>query len=139
MAKIDRLADYAPLHNPANAMGIRAFQKLLPDALSVAVFDTSFHQTMPDVNYLYSLPYEYYTRYGARKYGAHGTSHRYVSARAAAMLGKDLKDLKLITLHLGAGASITAIKDGKSFDTSMGFSPWPVLQWQHVQETLIHR
>jgi len=123
LAKIDRLADYAPLHNPANAMGIRAFQKLLPDALSVAVFDTSFHQTMPDVNYLYSLPYEYYTRYGARKYGAHGTSHRYVSARAAAMLGKDLKDLKLITLHLGAGASITAIKDGKSFDTSMGFSP----------------
>jgi len=91
--------------------------------LSVAVFDTSFHQTMPDVNYLYSMPYEYYTRYGARKYGAHGTSHRYVSARAAAMLGKDLKDLKLITLHLGAGASITAIKDGKSFDTSMGFSP----------------
>ncbi|MBK0039573.1 MULTISPECIES: acetate/propionate family kinase [Leuconostoc] len=123
LAKIDRLADYAPLHNPANAMGIRAFQKLLPDALSVAVFDTSFHQTMPDVNYLYSMPYEYYTRYGARKYGAHGTSHRYVSARAAAMLGKDLKDLKLITLHLGAGASITAIKDGKSFDTSMGFSP----------------
>ena len=123
LAKIDRLADYAPLHNPANAMGIRAFQKLLPDALSVAVFDTSFHQTMPDVNYLYAMPYEYYTRYGARKYGAHGTSHRYVSARAAAMLGKDLKDLKLITLHLGAGASITAIKDGKSFDTSMGFSP----------------
>lgn len=123
LAKIDRLADYAPLHNPANAMGIRAFQKLLPNALSVAVFDTSFHQTMPDVNYLYSMPYEYYTRYGARKYGAHGTSHRYVSARAAAMLGKDLKDLKLITLHLGAGASITAIKDGKSFDTSMGFSP----------------
>lgn len=123
LAKIDRLADYAPLHNPANAMGIRAFQKLLPDALSVAVFDTSFHQTMPDVNYLYSMPYEYYTRYGARKYGAHGTSHRYVSARAAAMLGKDLKDLKLITLHLGAGASISAIKDGKSFDTSMGFSP----------------
>lgn len=123
LVKIDRLADYAPLHNPANAMGIRAFQKLLPDALSVAVFDTSFHQTMPDVNYLYSMPYEYYTRYGARKYGAHGTSHRYVSARAAAMLGKDLKDLKLITLHLGAGASITAIKDGKSFDTSMGFSP----------------
>lgn len=123
LAKIDRLADYAPLHNPANAMGIRAFQKLLPDALAVAVFDTSFHQTMPDVNYLYSMPYEYYTRYGARKYGAHGTSHRYVSARAAAMLGKDLKDLKLITLHLGAGASITAIKDGKSFDTSMGFSP----------------
>ncbi|MGY3743058.1 acetate/propionate family kinase [Leuconostoc inhae] len=123
LEKIDRLADYAPLHNPANAMGIRAFQKLLPDALSVAVFDTSFHQSMPEENYLYSLPYEYYTRYGARKYGAHGTSHRYVAMRAADMLGKDLKSLKLITLHLGAGASITAIKDGKSLDTSMGFSP----------------
>ncbi|MGO2545769.1 MAG: acetate/propionate family kinase, partial [Leuconostoc mesenteroides] len=123
LAKIDRLADYAPLHNPANAMGIRAFQKLLPDALSVAVFDTSFHQTMPDENFLYALPYEYYTRYGARKYGAHGTSHRYVASRAAELLGKDLKSLKLITLHLGAGASITAIKDGKSLDTSMGFSP----------------
>ncbi|ADG40547.1 acetate kinase [Leuconostoc kimchii IMSNU 11154] len=123
LEKIDRLADYAPLHNPANAMGIRAFQKLLPDALSVAVFDTSFHQSMPEENYLYSLPYEYYTRYGARKYGAHGTSHRYVAARAADMMGKDLSALKLITLHLGAGASITAIKDGKSLDTSMGFSP----------------
>lgn len=123
LSKIDRLADYAPLHNPANAMGIRAFQKLLPHALSVAVFDTSFHQTMPEENYLYSLPYEYYTRYGARKYGAHGTSHRYVSARAAQLLGKDLKDLKLITLHLGAGASITAVQGGKSIDTSMGFSP----------------
>ncbi|MEX0380143.1 acetate/propionate family kinase [Leuconostoc sp. MS02] len=123
LEKIDRLADYAPLHNPANAMGIRAFQKLLPDALSVAVFDTSFHQSMPEENFLYSLPYEYYTRYGARKYGAHGTSHRYVASRAAEMLGKDLKSLKLITLHLGAGASITAIKDGKSLDTSMGFSP----------------
>lgn len=123
LEKIDRLADYAPLHNPANAIGIRAFQKLLPDALSVAVFDTSFHQSMPEENYLYSLPYEYYTRYGARKYGAHGTSHRYVAMRAAEMLGKDLKSLKLITLHLGAGASITAIKDGKSLDTSMGFSP----------------
>ncbi|KAA8379786.1 acetate kinase [Leuconostoc carnosum] len=123
LTKIDRLADYAPLHNPANAMGIRAFQKLLPHALSVAVFDTSFHQTMPEENYLYSLPYEYYTRYGARKYGAHGTSHRYVSARTAQLLGKDLKDLKLITLHLGAGASITAVQGGKSIDTSMGFSP----------------
>lgn len=123
LEKIDRLADYAPLHNPANAMGIRAFQKLLPDALSVAVFDTSFHQSMPEENYLYSLPYEYYTRYGARKYGAHGTSHRYVAARAADMMGKELSALKLITLHLGAGASITAIKDGKSLDTSMGFSP----------------
>ena len=123
LEKIDRLADYAPLHNPANAMGIRAFQKLLPDAISVAVFDTSFHQTMPEENYLYALPYEYYTRYGARKYGAHGTSHRYVAGRAAEMLGQPLADLKLITLHLGAGASITAVKDGKSLDTSMGFTP----------------
>lgn len=123
LEKIDRLAAYAPLHNPANAMGIRVFQKLLPNAISVAVFDTAFHQTMPNVNYLYSLPYQYYTRYGARKYGAHGTSHRYVANRAADLLGKKIEDLKLITLHLGAGASITAIKDGKSFDTSMGFTP----------------
>jgi acetate kinase len=121
--KIDRLAAYAPLHNPANAMGIRVFQKLLPDALSVAVFDTAFHQTLPRENYLYSLPYEYYTKYGARKYGAHGTSHRYVANRAADLMGKKLEDLKLITLHLGAGASITAVKNGKSYDTSMGFTP----------------
>ena len=123
LEKIDRLAEYAPLHNPANAMGIRVFQKLLPNAISVAVFDTAFHQTMPKENYLYSLPYQYYTRYGARKYGAHGTSHRYVAERAAVMLDKPLADLKLVTLHLGAGASITAVKDGKSFDTSMGFTP----------------
>lgn len=121
--KIDRLAAYAPLHNPANAMGIRVFQKLLPNATSVAVFDTAFHQTMPRKNYLYALPYEYYTKYGARKYGAHGTSHRYVAERTADILGKPLEELKIITLHLGAGASITAIKDGKSFDTSMGFTP----------------
>ena len=123
LTKIDRLADYAPLHNPANAMGIRAFRKLLPHAISVAVFDTSFHQTMPAENFLYSLPYEYYTRYGARKYGAHGTSHRYVTERAAAILGKPLDELNAISFHLGAGASITAIKNGKSFDTSMGFTP----------------
>ncbi|MDR3190290.1 MAG: acetate kinase [Lactobacillaceae bacterium] len=121
--KIERLAAYAPLHNPANATGIAAFRKLLPDALSVAVFDTAFHQTMPKENYLYPLPYQYYTRYGARKYGAHGTSHRYVANRAAELMGQPLEDLKIITLHLGAGASITAIKDGKSLDTSMGFSP----------------
>lgn len=121
--KIERLADYAPLHNASEALGIRVFQKLLPDALSVAVFDTAFHQTMPKKNYLYALPYEYYTKYGARKYGAHGTSHMYVAQRTADLLGKKLEDLKLITLHLGAGASVTAIKDGKSYDTSMGFSP----------------
>ena len=121
--KIHRLADYAPLHNPANATGIEVFQELLPDAISVAVFDTAFHQTLPRENYLYPLPYEYYTKYGARKYGAHGTSHRYVAERTADILGKPLEELKIITLHLGAGASITAIKDGKSLDTSMGFTP----------------
>ena len=121
--KIHRLANYAPLHNPANATGIEVFQELLPDAISVAVFDTAFHQTLPRENYLYPLPYEYYTKYGARKYGAHGTSHRYVAERTADILGKPLEELKIITLHLGAGASITAIKDGKSFDTSMGFTP----------------
>lgn len=123
MAKLEKLIDYAPLHQPANIAGIKTFQKLLPNAISVAVFDTAFHQTMPQVNYLYGLPYEYYTKYGARKYGAHGTSHRYISSRAAEMLGKPLEELKMITLHLGAGASITAIKDGKSYDTSMGFTP----------------
>ena len=121
--KIHRLADYAPLHNPANATGIEVFQELLPDAISVAVFDTAFHQTLPRENYLYPLPYEYYTKYGARKYGAHGTSHRYVAERTADILGKPLEELKIITLHLGAGASIPAIKYGKSFDTSMGFTP----------------
>lgn len=123
LSKIDRLADYAPLHNPANAMGIRAFQKLLPDALSVAVFDTSYHQTMPEKNYLYSIPYEYYTRYGARKYGAHGTSHRYVTERAAKILDIPLEKFNAISFHLSAGASVTAIKNGKSYDTSMGFTP----------------
>jgi acetate kinase len=123
LAKIEQLAEYAPLHNPANAMGIRAFQKLLPDALSVAVFDTSFHQTMPEENYLYSLPYDFYTKYGARKYGAHGTSHRYVTERAAAMLGKPVEEVNIISAHIGAGASITAVKNGKSYDTSMGFTP----------------
>jgi len=121
--KIERLASYAPLHNPANAEGIKVFRELLPEAISVAVFDTAFHQTMPRENYLYALPYEYYTKYGARKYGFHGTSHRYVAERTADVLGTPLADLKVITLHLGAGASVTAIKDGKSYDTSMGFTP----------------
>ena len=123
MKKIDELAEYAPLHNPAELEGIKAFKKVLPNAFAVAVFDTSFHADMPKMNALYSVPYEWYEKYGARKYGAHGTSHRYVAARAAKMLNKPLADLKLITCHLGAGASITAIKGGKSFDTSMGFSP----------------
>ncbi|MCV3296067.1 MAG: acetate kinase [Oenococcus sp.] len=123
LKKIERLAAYAPLHNPANALGIKAFSKIIPNAVEVAVFDTAFHQTMPKENYLYAVPYEYYTKYGVRKYGAHGTSHKYVAEQAAQMLHKPLESLKLITMHLGAGASVTAIKDGKSLDTSMGFSP----------------
>lgn len=123
LAKIDSLAEYAPLHNPANATGIRAFREVLPNATAVAVFDTSFHTTMPEENYLYSIPYEYYEKYGARRYGAHGTSHRYVSHRAADILGQPLDQMKIITLHLGAGASIAAIENGKSIDTSMGFTP----------------
>ena len=121
--QIETLNELAPLHNPANVTGIRAFKKVLPDITSVAVFDTSFHQTMPEVNYLYSLPYEYYEDFDARKYGAHGTSHQYVAERAAEMVGRPLEDLKIITLHLGNGASITAVENGKSIDTSMGFTP----------------
>lgn len=123
MEEIDALADYAPLHNPAELLGIKAFKKVLPNTFAVAVFDTSFHASMPKMNALYSLPYDWYEKYGARKYGAHGTSHRYVAQRAAKLLGKPLEDLNLITCHIGAGASITAIKGGKSYDTSMGFSP----------------
>lgn len=122
-AQIDELSEFAPLHNPAEAEVIRVMTEKLPHAKMVAVFDTSFHSTMPEVNYLYSIPYEYYTDYSVRKYGAHGTSHRYVSRRAAEMLGKNLEDLKIITCHLGNGASITAVKEGKSVDTSMGFTP----------------
>lgn len=121
--KIFDLADYAPLHNPAEGRGIQAFMELLPNVPQVGVFDTSFHQSMDAVHYLYSLPYEYYEKYKARKYGAHGTSVRFVSQRAAELMGKDLKDLKLIVCHLGSGASVTAVKDGKCYDTSMGFSP----------------
>ncbi|EOT26442.1 acetate/propionate family kinase [Enterococcus saccharolyticus] len=123
IAKIEELADFAPLHNPANIMGIKAFQNLLPNIVSVAVFDTAFHSTMPKVNYLYSLPKEFYEEYGVRKYGAHGTSHQYVAHRAADMLGRPIEELKIITCHLGNGASITAVDGGKSVDTSMGFTP----------------
>lgn len=121
--QIEDLTELAPLHEPANLMGIRAFKKILPNVTSVAVFDTSFHNSLPEENFMYSIPYEFYKKYGARKYGAHGTSYRYVSKKAADMLGKPLQDLKMIVLHLGAGASMCAIKDGKSFDTSMGFTP----------------
>ena len=121
--KIYELEDYAPLHNPAEGRGIEAFMNVLPNLPQVAVFDTTYHRALDPVHYLYSLPYEYYEKYGVRKYGAHGTSVRYVAPRAADMMGKDLKDLKLIVCHLGSGASITAVKDAKSYDTSMGFSP----------------
>lgn len=121
--QIEDLSEFAPLHNPANVTGIKAFRKILPDITSVAVFDTSFHQTMPKVNYLYSLPMEYYEKHNARKYGAHGTSHRYVSQRAADMLGQSIEGLKIVTAHMGNGASITAVENGKSVDTSMGFTP----------------
>lgn len=121
--EIYELEDYAPLHNLAEGRGIEAFMNVLPNVPQVAVFDTTYHRALDPVHYLYSLPYEYYEKYGVRKYGAHGTSVRYVAPRAADMMGKDLKDLKLIVCHLGSGASITAVKDGKSHDTSMGFSP----------------
>lgn len=123
LAKIEELSELAPLHNPANAMGIKAFKRILPSIISVAVFDTSFHTTMPAVNYMYSLPKEYYNKYAARKYGAHGTSHRYVSQRAIEFLQKPEEETKIITCHIGNGASITAVKGGKSVDTSMGFTP----------------
>lgn len=122
LAKIEELSELAPLHNPAEAQVIHIFRDLLPDAPNVAVFDTAFHQTMPDVNYLYSIPLEYYNKYQARKYGAHGTSHQYVSQRALELMNHP-EHSKIITCHLGNGASITAIEDGKSVDTSMGFTP----------------
>ncbi|WP_131086483.1 acetate/propionate family kinase [Clostridioides difficile] len=115
--------DLAPLHNPANIMGIDACKAILPDVPMVGVFDTAFHQTMPKSSYLYGLPHELYTKYGVRRYGFHGTSHNYVSQRAAEILGKDIKDLKIVTCHLGNGASIAAVDGGKCVDTSMGFTP----------------
>lgn len=121
--KMEECCELAPLHNPANLMGIRAMQDLLPGVPEVAVFDTAFHQTMPDYAYIYSLPYEFYTDYKIRKYGFHGTSHKYVATEAAKMLGKPLDELKLITCHLGNGSSICAVKNGNSVDTSMGFTP----------------
>jgi acetate kinase len=123
LAKIEDLSDLAPLHNPANITGIKAFQSVLPNVPAIAVFDTAFHQTMPESSYLYSLPYEYYEKYGIRKYGFHGTSHKYVSQRAAELLGRPVEQLRLISCHLGNGASIAAIEGGKSIDTSMGFTP----------------
>ena len=123
MAAIEECNPLAPLHNPANIIGIKACQTLMPNTPMVAVFDTAFHQTMPPVAYTYALPYEYYTQDKVRRYGFHGTSHKYVAGRAAAMLGKPVEELKLISCHLGNGSSITAIDGGKSVDTSMGFTP----------------
>ena len=123
MAAIEECNPLAPLHNPANIIGIKACQTLMPKTPMVAVFDTAFHQTMPALAYTYALPYEFYTEDKVRRYGFHGTSHKYVAARAAAMLGKPIQELKLISCHLGNGSSITAVDGGKSVDTSMGFTP----------------
>ena len=123
MAAIEECNPLAPLHNPANIIGIKACQDLMPGTPMVAVFDTAFHQTMPEVAYTYALPYEYYENDKVRRYGFHGTSHKYVSARAAAMLGKPIEELKLVSCHLGNGSSVTAVDCGKSVDTSMGFTP----------------
>lgn len=121
--QIELCSELAPLHNPANLKGILSVEKLIPGVPQVAVFDTSFHQTMPDYAYMYALPYEYYEKYKIRKYGYHGTSHKFVATKAAKLMGKELKDLKVITCHLGNGASVTAIQWGRSIDTSMGFTP----------------
>ena len=123
MQAIEECTPLAPLHNPANIIGIKACQELMPGVPMVAVFDTAFHQTMPPVAYTYALPYEYYEKDKVRRYGFHGTSHKYVSQRAADMLGKPIEQLKLISCHLGNGSSVTAIDGGKSVDTSMGFTP----------------
>ena len=121
--EIRKLIELAPLHNPPNLLGIEAAEKLLPGAPQVAAFDTAFHQTIPSKAYMYSLPYELYEKYGIRKYGFHGTSHLYVGQRAAEMIGMDFPELKIITCHLGNGASVTAIGNGQSQETSMGFTP----------------
>jgi acetate kinase len=121
--QIELCSELAPLHNPANLKGILSVEKLCPGIPQIAVFDTSFHQTMPDYAYMYALPYEYYEKYKIRKYGYHGTSHKFVASKAARLLDLDIKKLKIITCHLGNGASITAIQNGRSIDTSMGFTP----------------
>ncbi|MDD3201616.1 MAG: acetate kinase [Bacteroidales bacterium] len=123
IAKIEKCCELAPLHNPANLLGIRAVEDLMPGRPQVAVFDTSFHQTMPDYAYMYAIPYEYYDKYKIRKYGFHGTSHKFVAQKACDFTGMDINNSRIITCHLGNGSSITAIKNGKSIDTSMGFTP----------------
>jgi len=121
--KTEEYIDLAPLHNPANLMGIKASKKILPDAVQVAAFDTAFHHTIPREAYLYAIPYQLYEKYGIRRYGFHGTSHRYVARRLLSTLNKNKEDLNIITCHLGNGCSITAVKKGESVDTSMGFTP----------------
>lgn len=123
IAAVESCNDLAPLHNPANLIGVRACQELMPGVPMVGVFDTAFHQTMPEKAYLYGLPYEYYEKYAVRRYGFHGTSHSYVSKRAAELLGKPYDSLKIIVCHLGNGASVCAVKNGQSIDTSMGLTP----------------
>ena len=123
MEQISECGVFAPLHNPAAVLGMKACINVMPGKPMVAVFDTTFHQTMPKEKYIYPIPYEYYEKYGVRKYGAHGTSHMYVSRRLAEIVNKDVKDLKIVTCHIGQGSSICAIKDGKSLDTSMGLTP----------------
>ena len=120
---IEEVSDLAPLHNPANLMGVRICQELMPGIPMVAVFDTAFHQTMPEEAYLYGLPYEFYAKYKIRRYGFHGTSHAYVSRRCAEIMGKKYEESKIIVCHLGNGASISAVKNGKCMDTSMGLTP----------------
>ena len=123
MSSLEECVKLAPLHNPPNIIGIKACKELMPDTPMTAVFDTAFHQTMPEEAYIYALPYEYYNQYGIRKYGFHGTSHKYVSQKAAEVMGRDIHGLKIITCHLGNGSSVTAVKDGISVDTTMGFTP----------------
>ena len=123
IAQIEKCSDIAPLHNPANLLGIKAVSAVLPNVPQVAVFDTAFHQSMPAYAYMYALPYEYYEKYRIRRYGFHGTSHKYVSAKGAKFVGLELNYSKIITCHLGNGSSITAVANGKSIDTSMGFTP----------------
>ena len=123
ISQMEACTELAPLHNPANLKGVAAITKILPNVPQVGVFDTAFHQTMPAHAYMYALPYEYYEKYGVRRYGFHGTSHRYVSRRACEFLGLDYENTKVITAHIGGGGSITAVKNGKSIDTSMGLTP----------------
>ncbi|MDR7869909.1 MAG: acetate kinase [Tissierellaceae bacterium] len=123
MGALERNIELAPLHNPPNIMGIEACKELMPNTPMVGVFDTAFHQTIPAENFIYPLPFEYYEKYKIRRYGFHGTSHKYVSLRAAEILGRDIKDLNIVTAHLGNGSSVTAVQGGKSVDTSMGFTP----------------